>query len=162
MLDWTCWFERQNWIKNSRVMLFKSLGQSGVLAYFGLKIDYFGHIFWDMDLKYVLPSSSCGYISRLSPQIHSSESCKYKHWNKRLKVGHVTRCKFEYYYEKKFLNILYLLVADSFSAFESLTPRFPLALFPWVTLTPRPGVTSKIFTFSYFVLGFVAGICDLD
>ena len=33
----------------------KSWNKSGVLAYFGLKIGYFGHIFWNMDLKFVMP-----------------------------------------------------------------------------------------------------------
>ena len=31
------------------------MGKSGVLAYFLLKIGCFGHIFWDMDVKLVLP-----------------------------------------------------------------------------------------------------------
>ena len=30
-------------------------GKSGVLAYFWLKIGYFGYFFWDMDFKFVLP-----------------------------------------------------------------------------------------------------------
>ena len=30
-------------------------GKSGVLAYFGPKIRHFGHIFLDMDFKFVLP-----------------------------------------------------------------------------------------------------------
>ena len=29
--------------------------QKGVLAYFGLKIGYFGNIFWDMYFNFVLP-----------------------------------------------------------------------------------------------------------
>ena len=36
-------------------MLIKSRGKSGILAYFGLKIGYFGHVFWDMDFKFVIP-----------------------------------------------------------------------------------------------------------
>ena len=36
-------------------MLIQSWGKSGVLAYFWLKICYFGHIFWDMDFKFVKP-----------------------------------------------------------------------------------------------------------
>ena len=36
-------------------MPIESWGKSGVLAYFWLKIGYFGHIFWDMDFKFVLP-----------------------------------------------------------------------------------------------------------
>ena len=35
-------------------MPIKSCGKSGALAYFGLKIGYFGHIYWDMDSKIVL------------------------------------------------------------------------------------------------------------
>ena len=38
-------------------MPIESRGKSGVLAYFGLKIGYFGYIFWDMDFKFVLPIS---------------------------------------------------------------------------------------------------------
>ena len=30
-------------------------GKSGILAYFVLTIGYFGHIFRDMDFKFVLP-----------------------------------------------------------------------------------------------------------
>ena len=33
----------------------QSWGKSGVMAYFGLKIGYFGHISWYMDFKIVLP-----------------------------------------------------------------------------------------------------------
>ena len=36
-------------------MSYQSWGKSGVLAYVGLKIGYFGHIYWDMDFKFVLP-----------------------------------------------------------------------------------------------------------
>ena len=36
-------------------MPIQSWGKSGVLAYFWLKIGYFGHMFWDMDLEFVLP-----------------------------------------------------------------------------------------------------------
>ena len=36
-------------------MPIQSWGNSGLLAYFGLKISYFGHIFGDMDSKFVLP-----------------------------------------------------------------------------------------------------------
>ena len=36
-------------------MPIESCGKSGVLAYFYLKIDYSGLIFWDMDFKFVLP-----------------------------------------------------------------------------------------------------------
>ena len=36
-------------------MPIQSWGKSGVLAYFGPKIGYFGHIFWDVDSKFVLP-----------------------------------------------------------------------------------------------------------
>ena len=36
-------------------MPIESWGKSGVLAYFWLKIAYSGHIFWDMDFKFVLP-----------------------------------------------------------------------------------------------------------
>ena len=36
-------------------MPIESWGKSGVLAYFWLKIDYSGHIFWYMDFKFVLP-----------------------------------------------------------------------------------------------------------
>ena len=42
-------------LKNGRVIPIQSWGKSGVLAYFGLKIGYFGHIYWDMDFKFVLP-----------------------------------------------------------------------------------------------------------
>ena len=35
----------QNRAKNGRVMPIESWGKSGVLAYFWLKIGYFGHIF---------------------------------------------------------------------------------------------------------------------
>ena len=45
----------QNRIKNGRVIPIQSWDKSGVLAYFGLKIGYFGHNFWDMDFKFVLP-----------------------------------------------------------------------------------------------------------
>ena len=31
-------------------------GKSGLLAYFWLKLGYFGHIFIDMDFKFVLPT----------------------------------------------------------------------------------------------------------
>ena len=41
--------------KNGWVMPFQSWDKSGVLAYFGQKIGYFGHVFWDMDFKFVLP-----------------------------------------------------------------------------------------------------------
>ena len=44
----------QNRIKNGRVVPIQSWGKSCVLAYFGLKIGYFGHIFWDIDFKFVL------------------------------------------------------------------------------------------------------------
>ena len=37
-------------------MPIQSWGKSGVLAYFGLKIGYFGHVFWDIDFKFVLPT----------------------------------------------------------------------------------------------------------
>ena len=37
-------------------MPIESWGKSGVLAYFWLKIGYVGHIFWDMDFKFVLPT----------------------------------------------------------------------------------------------------------
>ena len=37
-------------------MPFEKWGKSGVLAYFWLKIGYFGHIFWHMDFKFVLPT----------------------------------------------------------------------------------------------------------
>ena len=46
----------QNRIKNGRVMPIESWGKSGVLAYFWLKIGYVGHIFWDMDFKFDLPT----------------------------------------------------------------------------------------------------------
>ena len=36
-------------------MPIQSWGESGVLAYFGQKIGYDGHIFRDMDFKFVLP-----------------------------------------------------------------------------------------------------------
>ena len=36
-------------------MPIQSWGKSGVLAYLGMKIVYFGHSFWDMDYKFVLP-----------------------------------------------------------------------------------------------------------
>ena len=36
-------------------MPIQSWGESGVLANFGLKIGYFGQIYWDMDFKFVLP-----------------------------------------------------------------------------------------------------------
>ena len=36
-------------------MPIESWGKSGILAYFWLKIGYFGHIFWYMDFKFVLP-----------------------------------------------------------------------------------------------------------
>ena len=36
-------------------MTIQSWGKSGFLAYFGLKIGYFGYIYWDMDFKFVLP-----------------------------------------------------------------------------------------------------------
>ena len=36
-------------------MPIQSWGKSGVLAYSGLKIGYFGHFFRDMDFKFVLP-----------------------------------------------------------------------------------------------------------
>ena len=39
-------------------MPIQSWGKSGILAYFGTKIGYFGHIFWDMDFKFVLPIMS--------------------------------------------------------------------------------------------------------
>ena len=35
----------QNRIRNSRVMPIQSWGKSGILAYFGLRIGYFGHIY---------------------------------------------------------------------------------------------------------------------
>ena len=44
----------QNRIKNDGVMPIENWGKSGVLACFLLKIGYFGHIFWDMDFKFVL------------------------------------------------------------------------------------------------------------
>ena len=47
-------FGYQNRLKNGRVMPIQSLGKSGFLAYFGLKVGYFGHIYWDMDFKCVL------------------------------------------------------------------------------------------------------------
>ena len=47
MIFWEIW--------NGRVMPIESWGKSGVLAYFWLKIGYSGHIFWDMDFKFVLP-----------------------------------------------------------------------------------------------------------
>ena len=33
-------------------MPIESWGKSGVLAYFGPKISHFGHIFWNMDVKF--------------------------------------------------------------------------------------------------------------
>ena len=45
--------ERQNRIKNGRVMPIRSWGKSGVPANIGAKIGYFGHIF--MDFKFVFP-----------------------------------------------------------------------------------------------------------
>ena len=39
------WVRCQKWMKNGRVMPIESWGESGVLAYFWLKIGYFGHIF---------------------------------------------------------------------------------------------------------------------
>ena len=36
-------------------MTIQSWGKSGVLAYFDVKIFNFGHIFWHMDFKFVLP-----------------------------------------------------------------------------------------------------------
>ena len=36
-------------------MPIQSWSESGVLANFGLKIGYFGQIYWDMDFKFVLP-----------------------------------------------------------------------------------------------------------
>ena len=36
-------------------MPIQSWGKSGVQAYFGLKIGYFDHIYWDMDFNFVLP-----------------------------------------------------------------------------------------------------------
>ena len=41
--------------KMAELMPNQSRGKSGVLAYFGLIIGSFGHIFWDMDFKFVLP-----------------------------------------------------------------------------------------------------------
>ena len=46
----------QNRVKNGRIMPIESWGNSGVLAYLWQKIGYFGHIFWDMDFKFVLPT----------------------------------------------------------------------------------------------------------
>ena len=36
-------------------MSIESWGKNGVLAYFGLRIGYVGHIYYDMDFKFVLP-----------------------------------------------------------------------------------------------------------
>ena len=62
---YTIWFVSTSWSfwcgrmsksdKNGKVMPIQSWGKSGVLAYFGLQIGYFGHIFWDMDFKFDLP-----------------------------------------------------------------------------------------------------------
>ena len=41
--------------KNGRVIPIQIWGKSGVLVYCGLKIGYFGHVFWDMGFKFVLP-----------------------------------------------------------------------------------------------------------
>ena len=51
--------------KNSSVMPIQSWGKSDDLAYlnFGMKIDYFGHIFWDKDFKFVLPTAPIIYIN---------------------------------------------------------------------------------------------------
>ena len=39
----------------SIILPIQGWGKSGILAYFGLKIGYFGHVFWNMDFKFVLP-----------------------------------------------------------------------------------------------------------
>ena len=36
-------------------MPIQKMGESGILAYFEPKVCHFGHIFWDMDFKFVLP-----------------------------------------------------------------------------------------------------------
>ena len=36
-------------------MPIQSWSKNGVLAYFGPKIGFFGHIIWEMDFKFVLP-----------------------------------------------------------------------------------------------------------
>ena len=45
-------------------MPIQSWGKSGVLAYFGLKIGYFGHIFLDMELSldHCLPTNRAGGV----------------------------------------------------------------------------------------------------
>ena len=47
--------ERQNRIKYGRVMPILRLGKIGILTYFAPKVGHVGHIFGDMDFKFVLP-----------------------------------------------------------------------------------------------------------
>ena len=55
-ISWLFWCDRMSKSdKNDRVMPIQSWGKSGVLAYFVMKIGFFGHVFWDMDFKSVLP-----------------------------------------------------------------------------------------------------------
>ena len=49
-----CISQDKHWIYG-RVLSIQSWDKSGVLAYFGLKIGYFGHIYWDIDFKFVSP-----------------------------------------------------------------------------------------------------------
>ena len=59
-MAWTCTNNLRvilgPYARNTAHVMWSEVGEiSGVLAYFGLEIGYFDHIFWDMDLKFVLP-----------------------------------------------------------------------------------------------------------
>ena len=60
-------------------MLIQTWGKSGVLAYFGPKISYFGHIFGVMDFLNILSPKSLKYPFLKDNYIVCTTSPEYKY-----------------------------------------------------------------------------------
>ena len=63
--------------------------KSGVLAYFGPQISHSGHIFWDMNFKFVLPIISI-YIKRQTKLEVNWTQIDHFSLQKNHKIGHIS------------------------------------------------------------------------
>ena len=74
-------------------MPIQSWGKSGVLAYFAPKIGHFGHIFLDMDFKFVLPIISIDIKGQTELEVNWTQ-IDYFSLQKKQKNGHISKSHF--------------------------------------------------------------------